>query len=216
MNLVLLGPPGAGKGTQAVMLADEYGIPHISTGDILRKSVIEETQLGKAARKYMDRGELVPDEVVIGIVGERLRKEDCKNGFLLDGFPRTIAQTKALQAVLEDEGKNLSAVLYIRVGERELVRRLTGRRTCISCGKIYHIIFNPPEDEKICGECRDEIILRDDDKEESVRRRFEVYMQETQPLINFYKGKGLLREIDGEKSPTEVYRAIKRALEGIG
>ena len=215
MNLVLLGPPGAGKGTQADLLIEGYSICHVSTGDILRKSVREGTELGKKAKSFMDKGELVPDEVVIGIVRERLNENDCKSGFLLDGFPRTINQAKALQESLRAEGQDLDAVLYMKVDEKELIKRLSGRRTCTACGKVYHIEFSMPESEGVCNDCGGELVLREDDKEESVKRRFEVFIGETEPLINFYKEKDLLREVDGKRPPTEVYQTIKGTLEEI-
>jgi adenylate kinase len=212
MRLVLLGPPGAGKGTQAVVLAEEWGIPHISTGDMFRKAVKEGTTMGKKAKEYMDQGLLVPDEVVVGIVAERLEQEDAANGFILDGFPRTIAQADALAEILKTAGTILDAVVNIVVPEEILVRRLSGRRVCRSCGATYHVEFTPPADENVCDKCGGELYQRDDDKEETVRKRLTEYNEKTSPLVAYYAGKGILRNIDGSESAEKVLGNIRAAL----
>ncbi len=213
MKLILLGPPGAGKGTQAVRLVEHYGIPQISTGDILRKAVKEGTELGVLAKKYMDKGELVPDEVVIGIIRERIKEPDCGKGYILDGFPRTIAQAQALDEMLEKEGTSIDHVVNISVEDEEIVKRLTGRRMCPKCGAGYHVVFDPPKKEGICDKCGGELIQRDDDREETIRARLEVYRQQTEPLIEYYEEKGLLRTIPGEGKMEEIFQAILKALE---
>jgi len=214
MNLIFLGPPGSGKGTQAKMLVDKYGIPQISTGDILREAVKEGTPLGKEAKKYMDEGKLVPDEVVVGIVRERLKEPDCTKGFILDGFPRTIPQAEALDKTLEEMGKGIDHVLSLEVDKEELVRRLSGRRTCKKCGAMYHIIFDPPKKDGICDRCGGELYQRDDDKEETIRERLRVYEEQTAPLIEYYRKKGLLRPIDGVGKIEEIFARITEAIEG--
>jgi adenylate kinase len=211
MNIVLLGAPGAGKGTQAERITKEYSIPHISTGDIFRKAVSDETEMGIKAKNYMDRGELVPDEVVIGIVKERLMTDELKNGFILDGFPRTVTQAGALASSLECMGKELDLVLDIDVDKDELIRRLTGRRIC-KCGKTYHVIFNPPVKNEICDECGGTLYQRDDDKIETVNKRLNVYFDQTLPLIEYYKNSGLLKIIDGKKSASDVFEEIKGVI----
>jgi adenylate kinase len=213
MNLILLGAPGAGKGTQASRIAEEYKIPAISTGDILRKAVADQTPLGRKAKEYMDRGELVPDDVVIGMVEERLSSPDCQEGFLLDGFPRTVVKADALKDVLDKMGKRLDLVLNIDVSEEEIIKRLTGRRTCRVCNQIYHLDYNPPRDEGKCDSCGGEIYQRDDDKVETIRRRLEVYMQQTDPLIAYYNDEGLLQNIPGtDGTPDEIFEKIKAAI----
>ena len=214
MNLIFLGPPGSGKGTQAKMLVDKYGIPQISTGDILREAVKEGTPLGKEAKKYMDEGKLVPDEVVVGIVRERLKEPDCTKGFILDGFPRTIPQAEALDKTLQEMGKGIDHVLSLEVDREELVRRLSGRRTCKKCGAMYHIIFDPPKKEGICDRCGGELYQRDDDKEETIRERLRVYEEQTAPLIEYYRKKGLLRPINGVGKIEEIFARIREAIEG--
>ena len=216
MNLIFLGPPGSGKGTQAKMLVDHYGIPQISTGDILREAVREGTPLGREAKGYMDRGELVPDEVVVGIVRERLQGDDCKKGFILDGFPRTIPQAEALEETLKGLSKGIDHVINIEVGKDELIRRLSGRRTCRKCGAMYHIIFDPPKREGVCDRCGGELYQRDDDREETIRERLRVYEEQTAPLIEFYRKRGLLRTIDGKGEIKEIFERIKSAVEGKG
>jgi adenylate kinase len=211
MRIILLGPPGAGKGTQAERLTKEFGIPHISTGDIFRAALKEGTPLGMKAKEYMDDGKLVPDEIVVGIVKERLQKEDCENGFMLDGFPRTVAQADALEESLSEMGTKLDAVLLITVPDDELITRLTGRRVCRNCSATYHLKFNPPTGEK-CAACGGEIYQRDDDKEETVVKRLKVYHQQTAPLVEYYQEKGLLYSIDGEQSMDQVFADICKAL----
>jgi len=212
MKLILLGPPGAGKGTQAVRLVKHYGIPQISTGDILRKAVKDGTELGTLAKKYMDKGELVPDEVVIGIIRDRITEPDCEKGYILDGFPRTIAQAEALDEMLEKMGARIDHVVNISVADEEIIKRLTGRRTCSNCGAGYHVLFDPPKQEGICDKCGGKLIQRDDDKEETIRARLEVYRQQTEPLIKYYEAKQLLRTIPGEGSMEEIFNAILKAL----
>jgi len=213
MDLIFLGPPGAGKGTQAKMLVERYGIPQVSTGDILRAAVAEGTELGKKAKEYMEAGKLVPDEVVIGIIEERLKQSDCEKGFILDGFPRTVPQAEALDKVLEKMGRKIDHVLTLDVPEEELIRRLTGRRTCKKCGAMYHTIFNPPKVEGVCDKCGGELYQRPDDNEETVRSRLSVYEQQTRPLIDFYEKKGLVRKIDGRGEIKEIFEQIVRILE---
>jgi len=215
-NLILLGPPGAGKGTQAGRIVAEYGIPHISTGDILRSAVKNQTQMGLEAKKYMDAGELVPDSVVIGIVRERLQEPDTARGFLMDGFPRTIPQAEELDAVLEGLGRGVTKTLVILVDEEDLVRRLTGRRICRVCQAPFHVMFNPPKREGVCDKCGGELYQRDDDSEATVRNRLEVYRKQTEPLIGYYDQAGVVARIDGALSPDEVYEDIRMALGQVG
>jgi adenylate kinase len=211
-NLVLLGPPGAGKGTQAGRIVAEYGIPHISTGDILRAAVKNQTAMGIEAKKYMDAGELVPDSVVIGIVKDRLQEPDTAKGFLMDGFPRTIPQAEALDQVLEGLDRAITKTLVILVDEEDLVRRLTGRRICRSCQTPFHVLFNPPQVEGVCDKCGGELYQRDDDTEATVRNRLEVYSRQTEPLIEYYDKAGVVARIDGAKAPDAVYEDIREAL----
>jgi adenylate kinase len=212
MKLILLGPPGAGKGTQAARLVNHFGIPQVSTGDILRKAVKDGTELGTLAKHYMDKGELVPDEVVIGIIRDRLLEADCAIGYILDGFPRTIAQAEALDEMLGKMGARIDHVINISVADKEIIKRLTGRRTCSNCGAGYHILFDPPKQEGICDKCGGKLIQRDDDKEETIRARLEVYRQQTEPLIKYYEAKQLLRTIPGEGNMEEIFNAILSAL----
>lgn len=212
MRLILFGPPGAGKGTQAQLLSSRLGVPQIATGDILREAVREGTELGRLAKQYMDRGELVPDDVVIGIVEERLRRPDCARGFILDGFPRTIKQAEALDEILARMGVKLDAVINLEVDEEEVVRRLANRRTCRSCGAVYHLIFNPPRREGVCDRCGGPLYQRDDDREETVRNRLKVYREQTQPLLRYYEERGLLRNVNGNLSIEEVFNGILRAI----
>ncbi len=212
MNLVLLGPPGVGKGTQAGKISQYLNIPHISTGDILREAVKRGTPLGLKARHYMEKGELVPDEIVISIIKERIQENDCQKGFVLDGFPRTVVQAEALEKVLSEFGRAINVALYIEADEEEIIRRLSGRRTCKECGQIYHMIFNLPKDGKRCELCGGELFQREDDKVETVRNRFRVYLEKTLPLVNFYNKKKLLKKIDGARSAEEVFNEIKRVL----
>jgi len=213
MNLILLGPPGAGKGTQAKMLVETYGIPQISTGDMLREAVKNQTQLGLEAKKYMDAGQLVPDEVVIGLVKERLGRDDCAQGFMLDGFPRTVPQAEALDKVLAEMGKAIDHVISIEVPNEELLKRLTGRRTCRNCGQGYHVIFDPPKQDGVCDKCGGELYQRDDDNEATVANRLKVYEESTKPLIDYYQAKGLLRPIDGVGAIKEIFERIKAVLD---
>jgi len=213
MDVILLGPPGSGKGTQAQKMGERYHIPQISTGDILRGAVKERTPLGVEAQGYMDQGRLVPDEVVVGIVRERLMAPDCKGGFILDGFPRTLPQAEALDATLQEMKREIDHVISIEVENEELLRRLTGRRTCRNCGAMYHVIFNPPVKEGICDVCGGELYQRDDDQEDTIRARLKVYEEQTAPLIAYYKNKGLLRTIDGVGEIEEIFQAIVKAVE---
>jgi adenylate kinase len=215
-NLILLGPPGAGKGTQAGRIVAEYGIPHISTGDILRSAVKHQTQMGLEAKKFMDAGELVPDSVVIGIVKDRLQEPDTAKGFLMDGFPRTIPQAEALDEALDDLGRWATKTLVILVDEEDLVRRLTGRRICRVCQTPFHVMFNPPQVEGVCDKCGGELYQRDDDSEATVRNRLEVYRKQTEPLIGYYDQAGVVARIDGAQSPDAVYEDIRVALGPAG
>ncbi|MGI8317282.1 adenylate kinase [Halobacillus mangrovi] len=212
MNLILMGLPGAGKGTQAEKIVEKYNIPHISTGDMFRLAIKEGTELGKEAKSYMDKGELVPDEVTIGIVRERLSKPDCEKGFLLDGFPRTIAQAEALENLLNDMDESLDYVLHIDVPQDQLVERLTGRRICPTCGATYHVVFNPPKEEGKCDHDGSELIQREDDQPETVKKRLEVNVEQTQPLLHFYQDKGYLVSFEGDKDINEVFKDIDKKL----
>jgi adenylate kinase len=214
MNIVFLGPPGAGKGTQAKILIERYGIPQVSTGDMLREHRAKGTELGKKAQEYMDKGQLVPDEIILGMVKDRLSQPDCQKGFILDGFPRTVAQAEALDKLLSEMGKKLDFALALIVPDDLLVERLTGRRTCKNCGMMYHIKYKPPKVEGKCDVCGGELYQRPDDNEETVRNRLKVYHEQTAPLIEYYKNKGILREIDGSKSIEEITQQIISILEG--
>jgi adenylate kinase len=214
MNLILLGPPGAGKGTQAKILAKKFDIPQISTGDILRSAVKEESPMGIKAKGYMDAGSLVPDEVVVGIVKERLAKSDCAKGFILDGFPRTAIQADALKLTLGDMGKAIEHVISIEVNKEELLARITGRRTCRSCGKGYHLSFDPPQKCGFCDECGGELFQRDDDSEETMRNRLDVYEKQTAPLISYYDRESLLRTVAGTGTIDEIQQSILNGLKG--
>jgi len=216
MNLILLGGPGAGKGTQAKLIVEEYKIPQISTGDMLREAVKQGTELGKRAKEYMDKGELVPDEVVIGIVRERIKQPDCEKGFILDGFPRTITQAEALDKMLDEIDKKIDAVVNIHVPEEEIVKRIVNRRTCKKCGAIYHLIYSPPKEPNKCDKCGGELYQRDDDKEETVRERLRVYKQQTEPLIEYYEKKRILYNVDGTKDINGVFEEIKSVLSKLG
>lgn len=213
MRIVLLGPPGAGKGTQAVKLVDKYNIPHISTGDIFRKNLKEKTELGLKAKEYMDKGLLVPDNLVVDIVKDRLMENDCNNGFLLDGFPRTVEQAEALEKELENLKINLNGVINIEVKDETLIDRLTGRLVCKSCGATYNAKFNKPKKDKVCDICAGELYTREDDKEDTVKNRLKVYKNQTQPLIDYYEKKGMLTTIDGELGSDIVFVKICEALE---
>jgi len=214
MNIVLMGLPGAGKGTQAEKIADQFQIPHISPGDMFRNAIKEGTKMGLEAKSYMDQGLLVPDEVVIGIVQERLGKDDCKQGFLLDGFPRTVAQAEALDQLLESLNKTIDSVLYIKVDQDSLMKRLTGRRICRDCGATYHMIYNPPKTEGVCDKCGGELYQRDDDKEETVATRLEVNLQQIEPLLSYYQDKEVLENIDGNLEIDQVFDSIEKILRG--
>ncbi|UFT99515.1 adenylate kinase [Radiobacillus kanasensis] len=212
MNLILMGLPGAGKGTQAEKIVEKYHIPHISTGDMFRLAIKEGTELGKKAKEFMDQGELVPDEVTIGIVRERLSKDDCQQGFLLDGFPRTIAQAEALENLLSDLGEATDYVLHVNVPEEKLVERLTGRRICPTCGTTYHVQYNPPQEAGICDKDGSELIQRDDDTAETVKKRLQVNLEQTKPLLDFYKEKGYLVTFDGDQDINKVFEDIDEKL----
>ncbi len=210
-----MGLPGAGKGTQAEKIVDQYGIPHISTGDMFRAAIKEGTELGMKAKSFMDNGDLVPDEVTIGIVRERLSKEDCDKGFLLDGFPRTVAQAEALENILSDLNKNIDYVINIDVEKDILLERLTGRRICKSCGATYHLVFNPPSQEGVCDRCGGELYQRADDNAETVQNRLDVNIKQTQPLLSFYEEKGYLRNINGQQDIDVVSAEIDKLLGGL-
>ncbi len=212
MNLVLMGLPGAGKGTQADMIVEKYGIPHISTGDMFRAAMKDGTELGLEAKSFMDKGELVPDEVTIGIVRERLGKPDCNKGFLLDGFPRTVTQAEALENILSDLGKKMDYVVNISVDKNILMERLTGRRICKNCGATYHLIFNPPNEEGICDRCQGELYQRADDNAETVQNRLDVNVKQAQPLIDFYDKHGYLKTINGQQDIEKVFADIDDLL----
>lgn len=212
MRLVLLGAPGAGKGTQAKKLIEKYGIPQISTGDLLRAAVAAGTPLGKEAKSYMDKGELVPDSVVLGMVEERLKQDDCKKGYILDGFPRNVAQAEALDKMLNGLAMSLDAALSVDVPFDDLMKRLTGRRTCKSCGQMYNIYFNPPKKEGVCDKCGGELFQRDDDKEETIKKRLEVYNSQTAPLIEYYGKKGILKSVNGTGSIDDIFSNICKVL----
>jgi adenylate kinase len=212
MIIILLGPPGAGKGTQAKKISEYYSLPHISTGDILRENINNSTPIGIKASSYMSRGELVPDELLIALIKERLSSPDCSSGFLLDGYPRTVPQADALENILEESSRKLDVVLNIEVDEEELIKRLSGRRMC-ACGASYHVMFNPPEKEGICDLCGGKLYQRDDDKVDAIKNRLMVYKRQTQPLIEYYSRKGLIRTVDGGKDISTIFEDIKKILE---
>lgn len=211
-NLILLGPPGAGKGSQGKSLSETYKIPQVSTGDILRAAVRDKTELGIKAKSYMDKGELVPDTLVVEIVAERLRKNDCHNGFILDGFPRNILQAKAVEKILAGLGKSINYIINIEVPRKEIIKRLSGRRVCRNCGEGYHIIFNPSFDDKRCDKCKGELYQRDDDKEDTIEARLKVYEEQTAPLVDFYGKKGALISIDGVGGFKDITEKIVNAI----
>ena len=212
MKIIMLGAPGAGKGTQAKKIAEKYSIPHISTGDIFRANIKNGTELGKKAKTYMDQGLLVPDELVVDLVVDRLNQEDCNNGCVLDGFPRTIPQAEALDAALEAAGQAVDYAINVEVPDENIVRRMSGRRACVGCGATYHIVYAPTKEENICDTCHGELILRDDDKPETVQKRLNVYHEQTQPLIDYYTKKNILVEVDGTQDIEDVFAAIVKVL----
>lgn len=212
MKIVMLGAPGAGKGTQAQMLAKKYDIPHVSTGDIFRMNIKNGTELGMEAKKYMDQGLLVPDELTVRILLDRVAKDDCKNGYVLDGFPRTIPQANVLEDALTKLGDKIDYAVNVDVPDENIIRRMGGRRACLACGATYHIEHVPPKKEGICDKCGQELVLRDDDKPETVKNRLQVYKEQTQPLIDFYTERGVLHNVDGTKDMNEVFEAIVAIL----
>ncbi len=212
MKIVMLGAPGAGKGTQASMIAENFGIPHISTGDIFRANIKNGTELGKEAKAYMDKGELVPDELTVRLLLDRVAKDDCKEGYVLDGFPRTIPQAEVLEKELEKTGDKIDKAVNVDVPDENIVRRMSGRRACLKCGATYHIVHIPPKKEGICDVCGSELVLRDDDKEETVKNRLDVYHKQTSPLIDFYSKRNVLETVDGTKDSKEVFEDIKKIL----
>lgn len=212
MKIIMLGAPGAGKGTQAKKIAEKYQIPHISTGDIFRANIKNGTELGKKAKTYMDQGLLVPDELVCDLVVDRVQQADCKNGYILDGFPRTIPQAESLDAALKALGESVDYAINVEVPDENIVNRMGGRRACVGCGATYHLMFAPTKVEGICDVCGEKLILRDDDKPETVQKRLGVYHEQTQPLIDYYNGKGILKEVDGTMSMEAVFQAIVEIL----
>jgi adenylate kinase len=212
LNLVLLGPPGSGKGTQGERLQEDLRLPYYATGDILRAAVRDETELGRTAKEYMDSGDLVPDEVIVGVIAERIDSAEARDGFILDGFPRTMPQAEALDAKLEELGRAVTAVLLIDVSDDEVVRRLGGRRTCAENGHVFHVEFNPPQQEGVCDLDGSELIVRDDDKPEVIRKRLETYHEKTEPLVSYYDERSVLRQIQGSAAPDEVAEEIRRTL----
>ena len=212
MKIIMLGAPGAGKGTQAKMIADKYGVPHISTGDIFRANIKNGTELGMEAKKYMDQGLLVPDELTVRILLNRVAQDDCKNGYVLDGFPRTIPQAEVLDSELTKLGDHIDYAINVDVPDENIVKRMSGRRACLTCGATYHIEHVPPKKEGICDVCGSELVLRDDDKPETVKNRLNVYHEQTQPLIDFYTEKGVLKTVDGTVPMEKVFAAITAIL----
>ncbi len=212
MKLIMLGAPGAGKGTQAKKIAEKYNIPHISTGDIFRANIKNGTELGQKAKTYMDQGLLVPDELVVDLVMDRFAQPDCENGYVLDGFPRTIPQAEALDAALEKAGAKIDYAINVEVPDENIINRMSGRRACVACGATYHLVHIPPKKEGVCDNCGKELILRDDDKPETVKKRLDVYHEQTQPLIDYYTQKGALVEVDGTVDMEEVFNAIVKIL----
>ena len=212
MRIIMLGAPGAGKGTQAKKIAAKYGIPHISTGDIFRANIKNGTELGKKAKTYMDQGLLVPDELVCDLVVDRVQQDDCKKGYILDGFPRTIPQAESLDAALSRLGEAVDYAINVEVPDENIVKRMGGRRACVGCGATYHLVYAAPKKEGICDNCGAELILRDDDKPETVQKRLGVYHEQTQPLIDYYTKKGILKEVDGTMDMGDVFKAIVEIL----
>ncbi|MBE5982088.1 adenylate kinase [Lacrimispora sp. AGF001] len=208
MKIIMLGAPGAGKGTQAKKIAEKYQIPHVSTGDIFRSNIKEGTQLGRKAKEYMDQGALVPDELTIGMLMDRIQQEDCKNGYVLDGFPRTIPQAESLQKAITEMGQKIDFAINVDVPDENIINRMSGRRACISCGATYHIVYNPSKVAGICDVCGSELVLRDDDKPETVKKRLAVYHDQTRPLIDYYKEAGVLVNVDGTQELNKVFSDI--------
>lgn len=208
MKIIMLGAPGAGKGTQAKRIADKYNIPHVSTGDIFRSNIKEGTELGMKAKSFMDKGALVPDDITIGMLMDRIHEADCKNGYVLDGFPRTIPQAECLTEALEKSDESIDYAIDVDVPDEHIVNRMGGRRACVGCGATYHVEFNPPKAEGICDVCGSELTLRDDDKPETVKKRLDVYHDQTQPLIDYYKGFGKLKQVDGTQNMDKVFEDI--------
>jgi adenylate kinase len=213
MKIIMLGAPGAGKGTQAKMISGEYGIPHISTGDIFRSNIKNGTELGKKAKTYMDAGQLVPDELTCDLVVDRIAQDDAKNGYVLDGFPRTIPQAEALTNALNARGEKIDFAIDVDVPDDSIITRMSGRRACLSCGATYHVVYNPPKKEGICDVCGKELVLRDDDKPETVKKRLEVYHTQTQPLIDYYQKAGVLVKVDGTQEINAIFSEIRKLLE---
>ncbi len=212
MKIIMLGAPGAGKGTQAIKIAEKYGIPHISTGDIFRANIKNGTELGKKAKEYMDKGSLVPDELTCDLVVDRIHQDDCANGFVLDGFPRTIPQAEALDKALKKDNEKMDFAIDIEVPDDSIVKRMGGRRACVNCGATYHVVSAPPKVEGICDHCGGKLTIRDDDKPETVQHRLSVYHEQTQPLIDFYKKAGILHSVDGTKQLDEVFADVVKIL----
>lgn len=212
MKIIMLGAPGAGKGTQAKRIAKKYDIPHISTGDIFRANIKEKTELGNKAKEYMDRGELVPDDITIGMLLDRIHKDDCKNGFVLDGFPRTIPQAQSLTKALSELGEKIDYAVNIDVPDESIITRMSGRRACLSCGATYHIVYSAPKAKDVCDTCGNVLVIRDDDKPETVKKRLEIYHDQTQPLIDYYKNEKILASVDGTKDMEEVFIDIISVL----
>ena len=212
MKIIMLGAPGAGKGTQAKKIAEKYQIPHISTGDIFRANIKGGTELGMKAKTFMDQGMLVPDEITIGMLMDRIGQEDCINGYVLDGFPRTIPQAESLTKALSERGEAVDYAVNVDVPDENIINRMSGRRACLNCGATYHIVYNPSKKEGICDTCGQQLVLRDDDKPETVKKRLSVYHDQTQPLIDYYKNEGILAEVDGTKDMEEVFQDIVKIL----
>jgi adenylate kinase len=212
LNLILFGPPGAGKGTQAERLRSDFQLPYIATGDMLRENVKEGTELGREAKSYMDAGDLVPDEVIVAMVAERLQEQDARDGFILDGFPRTIEQAEALDGQLVELGRRITAVLLLDVPDDEVIRRLSGRRVCVKAGHNYHVEFDPPKHDEVCDQDGSRLMQRDDDKPDVIGNRLRVYHEKTKPLVGYYDERGLLRRIDGTREPTDVHDHIRAVI----
>ena len=212
MKIIMLGAPGAGKGTQAKKIAAKYGIPHISTGDIFRANIKNGTELGLKAKSYMDAGGLVPDEITIGMLLDRIHQADCENGYVLDGFPRTIPQAESLTEALKKNGESIDFAVNVDVPDENIISRMSGRRACLNCGATFHIVYNAPKKEGVCDACGQELVLREDDKPKTVKKRLDVYHDQTQPLIDYYKKEGVLAEVDGTKDMEEVFQNIAAIL----